>query len=336
MLINAYCTARELPVLDFPHRLLGSRDRSDAGLSSHIQGFLDYLSPTTAMTSERYALLRHIQRTAHHLSLEIGDENTPALEHWLAQARGVIFLPDGTVRDAQGRRLFHPEEPSDPDARLPVSEKALRRRAFNQRRLQSEGVSVPDTLPTLPDEEEIDTRSAQEVALRALALFLVALRAESLSTNEPIPSSEMKERQPLGFAALSPSEREFMSLSRPGQQSIVELSWRYEALQTLLWALGRTELPPAREIADVSALVEMMVEAEEEEIVANAHLRQSSILLDALDLHFRYHWAVRQASLEKREPPGDLIPGVVLERHYALNWLTRFESADWDDVDTPT
>ncbi|MCO6561396.1 MAG: DUF4272 domain-containing protein, partial [Gilliamella sp.] len=24
------------------------------------------------------------------------------------------------------------------------------------------------------------------------------------------------------------------------------------------------------------------------------------------------------------------------ERHYALNWLTNFENADWDDVDTPT
>jgi hypothetical protein len=27
---------------------------------------------------------------------------------------------------------------------------------------------------------------------------------------------------------------------------------------------------------------------------------------------------------------------VVQERHVALNWLIRFEGAEWDQVDTPT
>jgi hypothetical protein len=31
-----------------------------------------------------------------------------------------------------------------------------------------------------------------------------------------------------------------------------------------------------------------------------------------------------------------LDPGVIQERHHALNWLVRFEDAEWDDVDTPT
>ncbi|WP_394816959.1 DUF4272 domain-containing protein [Streptomyces lonegramiae] len=25
-----------------------------------------------------------------------------------------------------------------------------------------------------------------------------------------------------------------------------------------------------------------------------------------------------------------------MERHYALNWLVRFEDSAWDEVDTPT
>ncbi|HDS1213045.1 TPA: DUF4272 domain-containing protein [Shewanella algae] len=32
----------------------------------------------------------------------------------------------------------------------------------------------------------------------------------------------------------------------------------------------------------------------------------------------------------------DIDRGVVLERHYALNWLIGFENSDWDEVDTPT
>ena len=39
---------------------------------------------------------------------------------------------------------------------------------------------------------------------------------------------------------------------------------------------------------------------------------------------------------DESEPPAQLDPGVVMERHHALNWLTGFHGADWDDVDTPT
>jgi Domain of unknown function (DUF4272) len=34
--------------------------------------------------------------------------------------------------------------------------------------------------------------------------------------------------------------------------------------------------------------------------------------------------------------PARLESGVVFERHRALNWMTRFQDADWDDADTPT
>ena len=40
--------------------------------------------------------------------------------------------------------------------------------------------------------------------------------------------------------------------------------------------------------------------------------------------------------LDETDPPAGLEPGVVKERHHTLNWLVRFEDADWDDVDTPT
>ncbi|KHM90147.1 DUF4272 domain-containing protein, partial [Xanthomonas vesicatoria] len=65
-------------------------------------------------------------------------------------------------------------------------------------------------------------------------------------------------------------------------------------------------------------------------------LRPLPELLDALDLHLRLHWAVRQAGHTHQAPPADLVAGVVYERHYALNWLLHFEDADWDEVDTPT
>lgn len=337
MLINAYCTVQSLPPLTFPHRLIGQRDRSDKEMLSHLDGFLGYLFPEGAqMDGSLYALMRHVQRVAHQLSLEIEDADVAAFGDWLNQAHGIAFLPDGSVTDPAGRTLFHPESPADEHAQLPVSEKALNRRSANLRRLQSEGISVPAHLPPIIDEDECFPQSAEDVARRALALFLVALRAESLAAAEPIPVADIKERQPIGFAALSPAEQTFMQRPKPSEEEIAQMSWRYEALQILLWSLGLVQLPPASGICDVSALVGYLLEAEEEEIVKAASLRQPSILLDTLDLHYCYHWAVRQAELGQAESPGGLEPGVVIERHYALNWLTRFEDAPWDDVDTPT
>ena len=65
-------------------------------------------------------------------------------------------------------------------------------------------------------------------------------------------------------------------------------------------------------------------------------MRSVMEILDALDLHYRQHWATRQALLKKYPAPAGLNDGVLQERHHALNWLVRFEDRDWDEVDTPT
>ncbi|HEX6611164.1 MAG TPA: DUF4272 domain-containing protein [Hyphomicrobiaceae bacterium] len=49
---------------------------------------------------------------------------------------------------------------------------------------------------------------------------------------------------------------------------------------------------------------------------------------------YRYHWAVRDASINGRPSPADLDPGIVMERHHALNWLIGY--IDADDVTTDT
>lgn len=337
MLINAYCTVQSLPALDFPHKLVAQRDRRDPEMLAHIDGFLGYLFPEGAqMNGGLYALMRHIQRVAHQLSLEVEEANVTAFGRWLELAHGVAFLPDGSVRDSAGRILFSPGAPADQAASLPVSAKSLQRKATNHHRLEAEGIQVPSHLPVIIDDDEVLPRPAREVAERALALFLVALRAESLGAGEPIPVKEMEERQPLGFASLSAAEREFMLNPQPSQQAITEMSWRYESLLVLLWSLSLIELPPPTEICDVPAVAGLVMEADEEQMVENASLRYTPVLLDTLDLHYRYHWAIRQAALEQSDPPGGLDPGVVLERHYALNWLTGFEDAPWDEVETPT
>jgi hypothetical protein len=336
ILVNAYCTTRELPPLEFPHSLRSLRDLNDAELAEHLDGVAGYIaSRGEAMTQTRYQVIRHVQRVRHHLSLEVEPEDMDAFASWAWSANAVLFLPDATVRDPAGAVLVYPSN-LDPDAsaEVPFPQDAHARRAVNLERLEALQIEVPESLPPVLGAGEVELRQPIDVARRALALFVVANRAESLGHGSPLPLETLREQSPQGFLALSPRETEFLAADCPDPQEVVQAVWRYEALFVLQWALGLTdELPLPTGICDVPAASERMRTFDVSE---SPSLRPADEILSALDLHLRLHWAVRQARLDEAEPPAGLSPGVVLERHYALNWLVRFEESEWDEVDVPT
>ena len=339
-LINAYCTNLDPPSLQFPHALSGKRDRDDPELSKHLHGFVGYVVSRgeQQMTQVKYHLMRHIQRVRHHFSLTVDDRHFDAFAQWAWQANAICFLPDGSIRDPSGRLLLDGAGAAqEPDAEIPYPPDARERKARSERELARLGIPVPATLPPVVGEGEVELRQALDVAQRALALFVVAIRAESLGANNEIPIAELRQRRPAAFRVLTPNELSFLNAAAPEQQQIVNFTWRYEALFLLQWALGLVpDLPHPSRICDVPAVARLMLDTSEDDLLARAGLRSTAALLDALDLHFRLHWAVRQARLDGKDGVGGVDSGAVLERHHALNWLVRFEDADWDDVDTPT
>jgi hypothetical protein len=72
------------------------------------------------------------------------------------------------------------------------------------------------------------------------------------------------------------------------------------------------------------------------QFVADATLRPVAEVLDEADLIYRYDWAVVDARINNKPVPLGVDPGVVQERHYALNWLIGYMDQDWDDVSTDT
>ena len=69
--------------------------------------------------------------------------------------------------------------------------------------------------------------------------------------------------------------------------------------------------------------------------IASAKLRNIEAILDETDKIYRIHWAVRDAQLNKKTVPAKLDSGVVVERHYALNWLIWYAD-EWDEITTDT
>jgi Domain of unknown function (DUF4272) len=222
-----------------------------------------------------------------------------------------------------------------------MPDETLQRKHRSEKILRAEGVPINDWLPRIESEAEADFRIVEEVALRAMALCLVAVKGEGLLQVSPEEVQTVVQRILSQFrveSRLSAKEREFVFGPTPGQQVTVQFTWRYEALWVLLWALGFVEeLGRPDTQCDVPKAVSLIRGLGHDAFVQQSKLRAQAELLDAADLIYRYHWAIREFhQLRGQEPPANLNPGVVMERHHALNWLIGSGGDDWDTVDTST
>lgn len=342
ILINAYCTVADAPKPAFAHVANGRRDLSDPELAPHLNGFMNFVADAGQgqMTRVRYHVIRHLQRVRQHVSMAVEQGAMDDFCAWAQAANAIVFMEDGSVRDPQGRVLLPAAGAAgegDPQAVVPYPPQAWQRKARSDALLAQRKVAVPADLPPLVCEPELRLRAPEDVLRRMLALFVVAIRAESLGGDSPIAAADLQQRFPPAFAALSDAERDFLAKEAPTSQETTQFLWRYEAILVLQWALGLQDaLPFADAICDVSTISRTAIERGTEGLRTQPVMRSAEEVLDALDLHYRLHWASRQALLKKNAVPAGLNDGVLQERHHALNWLVRFEDREWDDVDTPT
>jgi hypothetical protein len=339
LLVNAYCTLATVPEPPFPHRLHGRRDDTDPEMRSQLGGLLHYLQSLGSgkMTTSRYHAMRHVQRTRHQFSFSASRQHTAALAEWALQANALLLLPDGQLRDPQLKVLVSSADgTAEAGAEVPFPAEAWQRKAATEATLAARGLHPAATLPPVVAGPELRLRTAAEVGPRAIALLAVALRAESLAAGNPLPVAELEQKLPGVRRALSPMETVFLQEEQPVDAELTRFSWRYESLLALEWALGLAELPWPDGPCDAAATSRTLLERAEEVVGAKARLRPAAEILDALDLHYRLHWLVRQSRIDGKPLPAGVDAGVVAERHHALNWLSCFENSDWDDTDTPT
>ncbi|QNA82895.1 DUF4272 domain-containing protein [Sphingomonas sp. So64.6b] len=343
LLINAYATVRDLPPLDFPHQVRGRRDLSDPELAPHLEGFIGYVMGRGdgQMTTTRYHLWRHLQRVRNHISFEAIPPDLPQVEAWARMANAVLFLPDGSVRAPDMAVIMSAEGETSPSAALPYQPDAVARRERTRERLKLMDPQPPASIPPAIGEAEVVLRPPAEVLQRALALFYVAVRAQVHRLGvEPIPGGQ-REHNPIGFASLTPREAAFVESGASDLATATTITWRFEAANTLLWALGfdAAHIADSDQMIDVDALWLSVASAACNEAGAEAaQLRPVREILDALDRTWLEHWAARQAS-QKGIPLVAISRDVVAERHAALNWLASFQNdfdVSWDDTDTPT
>ena len=213
-----------------------------------------------------------------------------------------------------------------------ASPQQLDRKQRSEAQLAEAGVKVNANLPVVAGEEDTEPREAEEILDRAYALLLIAARGENIE-RERLEAIRTKLE-----VKLSPAEQTAYDDPDLDPQTAGAFVWRYESLHVLLWSLGIVEaLPYPDSMCDVGALLTPLLQTPRADVAQTATRRTKTEILDALDLHYRYNWACVDARVKQLpEVAGGLHPGVVYERHYALNWLTRYRDQEWDKVSTDT
>lgn len=214
-----------------------------------------------------------------------------------------------------------------------ASKEALDRKARSMARLKKEGVPTIDHLPVIEDSTEAKRRTTEEIAKRAIAICMAAVKAEGIE--QETVDSLVKRYGAEKF--LSPEEASFIKNANPSQPDRIKFSWRYEGYWVLLWALGYVEtLDRPEKICDVAKAVKFLQERDTEKFIKDAKLRSLGEILDEADLIYRYNWAVTDARVNQKKAPAKLEGGVVQERHYVLNWLVGYMDQEWDEISTDT
>lgn len=189
------------------------------------------------------------------------------------------------------------------------------------------------------DSDEMQPRSAGEIAERVLGLIAVVGKVQFPSQNAKWMAANDIGRY------LSQAEREFIDTPSPAQRDMVNFSWRSEALVSLLWSLrGLEHMPELNKQFDVFSNAMVLQAIQQTSHFLLQPVRRELGELQAQEQYlYRQHWRVRDRDLGiHNDKPGEddpdidsLISGLVYERRYAMSWvLGRGDS--WDDVPTDT
>ncbi len=212
---------------------------------------------------------------------------------------------------------------------------AEQRKKETEKLLKSKNIPFIAHLPLIEEESEVKIRTGQEIAERILILVYLAFLSEVPDEKEAVIDF-LKNHQL--WNKVSPEEKVLYQKDQLTEQEAINILWRSEAIWLLLWSIQKVDqlkLPTAQiAVSEIMARLPELF-ADPKDFIETAAVRSTTEILDASDLMYRLHWATRNAGLNNQPMPAKLDSSVVMERHYAINWLTYY-AEDWDDVSTDT
>lgn len=197
--------------------------------------------------------------------------------------------------------------------------------------LKENNIPINPYLPLIEEESEAVIRSAADIAKRILILAYLCTSIESDDKENIITFLKTENL----WAHVSLREQALFNKEVLNDAEARSISWRVECIYALMWAIRKIDdlgLPTEETSGIVNLIPEYMEPSEE--FINEAVIRSTTEILNAADLIYRIHWAVRQAGIQNTEVQN-INSDVVPEWHQAINWITFYED-NWDDITTDT
>ena len=179
-------------------------------------------------------------------------------------------------------------------------------------------------------DEGISPRHASEAAARAVVLIAVIGAANGANRSQMM-AWLTNERL---WDQTSPQERTFLRGEKADRETTLSVLWRTEALQAIVWALGKlADLPPANRPADPERIVAVVPAPGQPtgDFIASAALRDFDTLLEADRANYELGNVVDEAVSQGRPAPDGMSLDVLYERRCAFEWLLDGELV-WDEA----
>lgn len=195
--------------------------------------------------------------------------------------------------------------------------------------LRERGIPVNEHLPVIEAPDSLTPQDAKAVARRSVVLSYVigiAYGADVARLNSFLVESGL-----IGYA--SASEKALLGRTKHTEQEKINVGWLAECVQSLAWCMGLVELDSLRRCDDNLASHFPRPFADPSKFIGAAQLRPFEEIYQQADLHYRLHWAARNARLlgERSIVSEELI----MERRKSLDWVIGVEE-DWDEISLDT
>nr|WP_315241181.1 DUF4272 domain-containing protein [uncultured Flavobacterium sp.] len=255
-------------------------------------------------------------------------------QHFLDENLNLILDVNGNceieVLDVKINSIYYDKEHAE------ITEFQKEWKTNSEKILRERDIKINNYLPYIEPEEDVVLRTPKEVAIRVCVLAMTNLVAFNTISNEE--AIEYLQNYNL-WDFVTPNEKDF--LANPTEQKKSNESWKCECIWTLMFTLNKIKdlgFPDKLcSLNDIPAEEYPVAPDRDPNDFINSvfETKSKSEILGLNDLYYRLDWACVDARLNGEEMTA-VHPGVVYERHYALNWLINYGEADWDDVTCDT
>ena len=205
--------------------------------------------------------------------------------------------------------------------------------------LQEQKIPYNIDLPPIKSSYEVNGKTFDEVAKRAIVLSIVCNFASDIVNNTK--KKYLKDSKKFfnnlldTFHVRDAMTREEKELfNKMDKDLAMQISWQFEGNLILMWCLGLIEEIPFPDVLvdpdEITSIVSSC--SSYKEFTEKCLFRDVQDVLDLADLIYRYDWYCVDCESKGLEP--SINSEVVIERHRAINWLLTNE--EWDNVEINT